>query len=97
VQGSEANAFLNPAKTELVGSASELATVCSNHGVSCNEFEVSRALRQYGFETKSVRLDGAPRKRYVLSQEALSDLSGRYLRSSVGESASLETAEATTC
>jgi hypothetical protein len=97
VQACEANAFLNAGKRELVGSPSELAAVCSNHGVLCNEFEVSRALRQYGFESKSVRVDGAPRKRYVLSQEALSDLSGRYLRSSVGESASPEAVGATTC
>jgi hypothetical protein len=97
VQACEANAFLNPSKRELVGSPSELAAVCSNHGVSCNEFEVSRALRQYGFESKSVRVDGAPRKRYVLSQEALSDLSGRYLRSSVGGSAPPEAVGATTC
>jgi len=97
VQACEAVAFLNPAKRELVGSPSELAAVCSNHGVSCNEFEVSRALRQYGFETKSVRLDGEPRKRYVLSQEALSDLSSRYLGSSVVAVAALETAGATMC
>jgi hypothetical protein len=97
VQACEANAFLNPGKRELVGSASELAVVCSNQGVSCNEFDVSRALRQYGFETKSVRLDGDPRKRYVLSQEALSELSSRYLGSSVVAAAPLETAGATTC
>lgn len=84
-------------KGELVGSPSELAVVCSNQGVSCVEFEVSRALRQYGFETKSVRVDGDPRKRYVLSQEALSELSSRYLCGSAGEAAPLETVGATTC
>jgi hypothetical protein len=97
VQACEANAFLNSGKAELVGSPSELAVVCSNHSVSCNEFDVSRALRQYGFESKSVRLDGTPRKRYVLSQEALSDLSSRYLGSGVVAAALSETAGATTC
>jgi len=85
------------AKEELIGSASELAAVCSRQSVLCTEFDVSRALRQYGFETKSVRVEGDPRKRYVLTREALSELSGRYLGSSVVTGASVETTGATTC
>ena len=84
-------------KGELKGSASELAEVCSSHGVSCQESDVSRALRQYGFETKSVRIDGDPRKRYVLSEQALSELSSRYLCSRPAESVPPETVGATTC
>jgi hypothetical protein len=98
LQACEANAFLCPDSEEtIVGSATELALVCSNQGVSCDDSGVSRALRQYGFETRSVRVDGEPRKRYVLSQQALSELSIRYLGSNVVEVAVVETAGATTC
>jgi hypothetical protein len=82
---------------DLVGSATELAIICSKQRVSCTENDVSRALRQYGFETKSVRLDGDPRKRYVLTREALSELSSRYLGSSVAVGAPVESTGATTC
>jgi hypothetical protein len=84
-------------KGELIGNATELAAICSSQGVKCEEPDVSRALRQYGFETKSIRIDGGPRKRYVLSQEALTELSSRYLCSNAGEGVPLETVGATTC
>jgi Protein of unknown function (DUF3631) len=84
-------------KGEVVGSASELAELCSKQGILCTEFDVSRALRQYGFETKSVRIGGDPRKRYVLSPAALSEVSSRYLGSSPAEAIPLETVGATTC
>jgi Protein of unknown function (DUF3631) len=84
-------------KEELIGNATELTLVCSNQGVVCEESDVSRALRQYGFETKSVRVDGDPRKRYVLSREALREISSRFVCSSGTAVVSHETAGVTTC
>jgi hypothetical protein len=83
-------------KGELIGNASELAEICSRQIANCTELDVSRALRQYGFETKSVRVEGDPRKRYVLKQEALAEISRRYLGSSGEVGNPLDTTEATT-
>jgi hypothetical protein len=84
-------------KGELIGNASELAEICSRKVANCTDLDVSRALRQYGFETKSVRVEGDPRKRYVLKQEALAEISRRYLGSSREEGNRLDTTDATTC
>lgn len=46
----------------LVGNASELVEICRRRDVQCAETEVSRALRQFGFETKSVRTNEEVRK-----------------------------------
>jgi hypothetical protein len=83
-------------KGELIGNASELAVTCSQKIANCTELDVSRALRQYGFETKSTRVEGDPRKRYVLKQEVLAEISRRYLSSSGDEGNEPDTTEATT-
>jgi hypothetical protein len=84
------------AKGELIGNASEFAKICSKQIANCTELDVSRALRKYGFETKSVRVEGDPRKRYVLKQEALAEISRRYLGSSGEVGNPVDTTEATT-
>lgn len=81
---------------ELVGNASELALRCSKSGVPCSGYEVSRVLRQYGFENKSARTGADVRKRYVLRPEALSELADRYLGSYVVADAETEIAALTT-
>ena len=96
VQACATESFLQPGKKELIGNASELTQLCSNQGVSCTDSEVSQALRRYGFDTKSVRVDGEPRKRYVLSCEALDELSCRYLSSNAVTPTEPELAGATT-
>lgn len=49
------NVLFGESKNEapLMGNASELAAICRNREVQCTETEVSRALRQFGFETCS--------------------------------------------
>jgi hypothetical protein len=83
-------------KGELIGNASELAEICSKKVVNCNELNISRALRQYGFVTKSVRVEGDNRKRYVLKPEALAEISRRYLCRRGDEGNQPDTTEATT-
>lgn len=63
----------------LVGNASELAEICRKRDVQCAEPEVSRALRQFGFETKSVRANDEVRKRYVLARGSLGEIVSRFL------------------
>jgi hypothetical protein len=66
-------------RASLTGNASELAEICKRRGVQCAETEVSRALRQFGFETKSVRTNEEVRKRYVLSKQSLGETVTRFL------------------
>jgi putative DNA primase/helicase len=65
----------------LIGNASELLEVMEDGAVDA-EFtghEVSEALRHYGFQTKSIRVDGeAPRYRYSLTSEGLEEIAERY-------------------
>ena len=63
----------------LVGNASELAEICRRRDVQCAETEVSRALRQFGFETKSVRTNEEVGERYVLSKQSLGEIVTRFL------------------
>ena len=63
----------------LVGNASELAKICRRRDVQCTETEVSRALRQFGFDTKSVRTNEEIRKRYVVSKQSLGEIVTRFL------------------
>jgi hypothetical protein len=69
------------AETEdpLIGTASELATGCGKFGVNCDEYAVSRALRNYGFESKSIRKAGESKKRYSLSRLELAETFQRYV------------------
>jgi hypothetical protein len=80
----------------LIGTASELAGRCGRSGVECTEYEVSRALRNYGFESKSIRKEDGSRKRYSLSRVALEEISARYLRGSETELVSADSHQPTT-
>jgi hypothetical protein len=66
----------------LVGTASELATRCGSSGMDCNEYDVSRTLRMYGFASKSIRREDGSKKRYSLTRAELNDVCSRYLRGS---------------
>jgi len=66
-------------EVSLMGNASELAEICRKRDVQCVESEVSRALRQFGFETKSVRTNDEVRKRYVLPRASLAEIVSRFL------------------
>jgi hypothetical protein len=64
----------------LVASASELAEKLHGTVEGVHEYNVAGVLRSHGFETKSVRKEGAePRYRYTLGHQALRDLTERYL------------------
>jgi hypothetical protein len=63
----------------LIGSASELAIRCGNFGVKCDEYAVSRALRTYGFESRSIRKEDGSKKRYSLSHVELTEIFQRYV------------------
>ena len=86
------------AETEdpLVGTASELAEMCTGLPEKPGLYEVSATLQKYGFQTKSVRKDGAPKYRYVLPHRELADLVSRYGSSGRKDDADTETAPATT-
>lgn len=73
--------LLRLAKDEepLIGSASELAERCTSLQQKPREYAVARVLRNFGFETKSVRKDGRPRYRYVLSRKILEEVVARYI------------------
>jgi hypothetical protein len=66
----------------LVGTASELAARCGSSGTDCNEYDVSRTLRMYGFTAKSIRREDGSKKRYSLTRAELNDVCSRYLRGS---------------
>ena len=83
-------------KSPLTGNASELSEVCKRKHVICNESEVSRALRQFGFETKSVRVDGEVRKRYVIEATSLHELVNRFLGTMVDAPPEVVTTDVTT-
>jgi hypothetical protein len=74
-------ALARAAETEdpLIGSASELANQCGKFNVKCDEYAVSRTLRNYGFESKSIRMDDGSKKRYSLSHVELTEIFQRYL------------------
>jgi hypothetical protein len=64
----------------LIGSASELAEKCTELPQKPGEYSVAGVLRKFGFETKSMRIDGQPpRYRYVLSRNKLEDIVARYI------------------
>jgi hypothetical protein len=69
------------AETEdpLIGSASELAERCGKFGVKYDEYDVSRALRAYGFESRSIRKDDGSKRRYSLSRVELTEIFQRYV------------------
>jgi len=63
----------------LIGSASEIATMCGNLAEPPNEFAVGHVLRNYGFKSKSIRKPGEdPKYRYVLSQKDLQEVVDRW-------------------
>jgi Protein of unknown function (DUF3631) len=80
----------------LVGTASELASRCGRSGIECNEHDVSRTLRTYGFTSKSIRREDGSKKRYSLTQAELSDVCSRYLCGSQDEWNPTTTTEVTT-
>jgi hypothetical protein len=62
----------------LVGNASELASWCALDPQP-TEYDIGDVLRRYGFETRSIRMDGTVRKRYELSHAQLTDICARLL------------------
>ncbi len=62
----------------LVGMASELADQCTNLEEKPSEYAISAMLRRYGFQTKSVRMNGDPKYRYVLDYQKLANITSRY-------------------
>jgi hypothetical protein len=73
--------LLHLAETEdpLVGNATELAARCVNLEAPVDRNTVSRVLRKYEFEAKSVRRNGQdPRQRYSLSKAALQEVVARW-------------------
>lgn len=80
----------------LIGTASELAAKCTDLPEKVNEYAISQVLREYGFNTKSIRKDGMPKHRYVVSRDALDDLVTRYASSDQGEEPEQQFAEPTT-
>jgi hypothetical protein len=80
----------------LVGTASELAARCGSSGTDCNEYDVSRTLRMYGFTAKSIRREDGSKKRYSLTCVELNDVCSRYLRSSQDQPEHTAATEVTT-
>jgi hypothetical protein len=74
----------------------DLAGRCGRSGIKCTEYDVSRALRNYGFESKSIRKEDGSKKRYSLSRVALEEISARYLRGSETEPLRADTNQPTT-
>lgn len=74
-------ALSRAAETEdpLIGTASELAERCGRFGGKWDEYGVSRALRTYGFESKSIRKEDGSKKRYSLSCVELTEIFQRYV------------------
>ena len=70
---------LAEAENPVVGNPSELAERCGKYDVECSEYEVSQVIREYGFESKSIRREGESRRRYTLSHDELSGITARYL------------------
>jgi len=62
----------------LIGTATELAEMCSGLSETRSRYDISGTLRKYNFGTKSKRKNGVPKYRYVLSYKALADLVDRY-------------------
>src|SRR5262249_47478532 len=73
---------LAAAEDPLVGTATELAELCSDLTDTPSTTDVSATLRRYGFTTKSKRKgSGIPKYRYELSHAHLADLIARYMGS----------------
>jgi hypothetical protein len=71
--------FLTEADDPLVGSASELATQCTNLAEPPNEYGVGRVLKSYGFKSQSNRKTGEdPKYRYILSRKDLQEVVDRW-------------------
>jgi hypothetical protein len=65
-------------ESPLTGTATELSEMCKALEPAPSVTEVSTALQNFGFKTKSIRKDGEPKYRYVLTSEKLDELSSRY-------------------
>ena len=65
-------------ESPLLGSASELAELCTGLSSHPNEYTVASSLRKFGFESKSIRKGGEPRYRYSLKREELEEVLERY-------------------
>ena len=76
----QALAQIDKKESPLIGSPTELAARCSRLSDKPTAYDISTALRLYGFESKSVRMDGAPKYRYVLESKELVDIVKRYVR-----------------
>lgn len=92
----EALCLASRASDPLIGTASELAAICGGLGVKPDEFAVSRSLRAYGFETKSIRREDGSKRRYSITNVELTDVLGRYACGSVEGSCDLSTTQPTT-
>ena len=65
----------------LVGSAAELALKCSRPDDLILHLGISDFLSKYGFQTKSIRLDGGePRKRYSIESKELIEIYDCYFK-----------------
>jgi hypothetical protein len=61
-----------------------------------DEYVISRVLRKYGFNTKSIRKDGMAKYRYEVGRSQLGDLVTRYASSDQGEEPEAQDAEPAT-
>jgi hypothetical protein len=69
---------LASADDPLVGNATELAARCELEPRP-NEYAIAEALRQYGFESHSIRVGESVRYRYELPRERLAEICARFV------------------
>jgi Protein of unknown function (DUF3631) len=63
---------------ELRIQPSQLAEWCKND-LQLDEYQAGEILRKYGFDNKSVRIGGQPRKGYVIGRDRLAELMKRFV------------------
>jgi hypothetical protein len=70
----------------LIGSASELASMCRGLPERPSEYDVSGVVRGYGYKARSLRMSGGqPGYRYSLPHSELAELCSRYIRTDEDE------------
>lgn len=62
----------------LTGNATELLAACPSLPEGTTEYDIARTLRDNNLRTKSVRANGEPRYRYIVTREEIEALVSRY-------------------
>lgn len=63
---------------ELKAQPRDIAAWCND--AELDEYRVGQILRKYGFESKSMRMEGQPRRAYIIPRRRLEELMSRFVK-----------------